>query len=80
MTFVGYTNAHVMPKRNHLRVDRKAAKRVKKLSSDKAEARDEGPRLIPFEDSKNSIFPTSIQNAIHLADIALGNKKPKPKP
>jgi len=80
-----------MPKKSSSRRSRKEASLssrkkaagpiVQKVSSQKPEARDEGPRLIPFKTStqKDPLFPSNIQHAIDLADICLGTKKPKPK-
>jgi len=70
------------PKKSSRQSRKKSAKvRVQKVSSQKPEARDEGPRLIPLKigTQKGPLFPSNIQHAIDLADICLGTKKPKPR-
>jgi len=47
---------------------------VQKLLSDKPEARDEGPRLLPPD--WNEKEPQWGRRALELADIALGTKPP----
>jgi hypothetical protein len=49
-----------------------AALRVQKLGSERPEARDEGPRLLPIQGEKGRL---DFGRAVDLADVALGKRK-----
>ncbi len=51
---------------------RKSKPRIKPLPPTAAEARDEGPRLIPLGPLRE---PTGLEHYLALADVALGVKK-----
>lgn len=56
-----------------------APRQVEKLAPERPEARDEGPRLIPF-DQQRGHQPQFGRRALELADIALGHVTPKRTP
>jgi hypothetical protein len=51
----------------------KAKPKVKRLPPSAAEARDEGPRLLPLADSMKE--PSRLEHYLELADCALGTPK-----
>jgi len=54
----------------------KTGKRVVKvIRPNEAEARDEGPRLLPLRDETPEHQSSKLQHYINLADQALGTKK-----
>lgn len=52
---------------------------VKVIRPNKAEARDEGPRLLPLPEQQSEQQGSKLQHYMNLADQALGTKK-KPTP
>jgi len=48
----------------------KKTARLKRIRPTEAEARDEGPRLIPLEERSNE--PSRLEHYLELADTALG--------
>ncbi len=54
---------------------RRRERAVKVIRSNKAEARDEGPRLLPLPEEKPENQNSKLQHYMNLADVALGAKK-----
>jgi hypothetical protein len=52
----------------------KGKPKVKRLPPTAAEARDEGPRLLPLADAAKE--PSRLEHYLELADSALGTPKP----
>lgn len=50
---------------------------VKVIGSNKPEARDEGPRLMPLPDERPEQQNSKLQHYVNLADVALGTRKKK---
>jgi len=48
---------------------------VKVIRSNKPEARDEGPRLLPLREETPEHQSSKLQHYVNLADQALGTKK-----
>ena len=65
-----------MAKRKTRNPDLKSKKSVVKLRPEVPAARDEGPRLLPWDKPKDEM-PIPGRRFLELADMALSDKKPK---